>query len=303
MAKPEKIVPEQVIDFKIKDEETTLTSKDAVIYALGIGYSQDHLDESDLMFTYELDQDFRVFPTIGATFLEIEKVFGPLANCPGIPKFNPMMILHGEHKIEVFKPVSPNTKIFTTGRISDIADKGKGAFVTFELTSFELSDDGKKIPLLKNTLGLFMRGMGGFGFKGRTSSTLPKIPERCPDKIIEEKTTPNQAVFYRLTGDSNPLHVDPNMASIGGFNKPILHGLCTYGICTKLATKAFCDGDVNKIKSCQARFTSHVFPGETLEFSAWKEGNQIIFSAKTTERGKQVIQGVVEIENTPLPKL
>jgi len=256
-----------------------------------------------LRFTYELNQDFSVFPTIGATFLEIEKVFGPLANCPGIPKFNPMMILHGEHKIEIFKPVQPNVKIFTTGKISDIVDKGKGAFVTFELTSYEIGDDGQKTLLLRNTLGLFMRGMGGFGFKGRTNPTLPKIPERTPCKVLEEKTVPNQAIFYRLSGDSNPLHIDPNMAAIGGFEKPILHGLCTYGISTKLILKAFCDGDATKLKSCQARFTSHVFPGETLKLSAWKEGNKIIFSAKTAERGKEVIQGVAELNDTLSPKL
>jgi len=109
-----------------------------------------------------------------------------------------------------------------------------------------------------------MRGMGGFGFKGRTSPTLPKIPERRPDKVIEERTTPSQAVFYRLTGDSNPLHIDPNMASDGGFSKPILHGLCTYGICTRLATRAFCDGDVNNVKPDLPLMSSQVKPLNSL---------------------------------------
>ncbi len=152
-------------------------------------------------------------------------------------------------------------------------------------------------------MGLFIRGLGGFGFKGKTQNTLPKIPTRNPDKVVEDKTVPNQAIFYRLAGDTNPLHIDPNMAQMGGFDQPILHGLCFYGISAKLVAQAFADGDVNKIKSVQARFTSHVFPGETIQLSGWKEGNKVIFSAKTAERGKEVIQGVVELNETPSAKL
>jgi len=261
------------------------------------------MNEDELKYTYELNQDFTVFPTVGTTFLLVEKVFGPLTECPGMPKFNPMMLLHGEHKIEVLKPIQPNVKLVTTGKISDVADKGKGAFVTFELTTYEVDDSGNRVPLLVNHMGLFIRGLGGFGFKGKSQSTLPKIPERTPDKVIEDSTVANQAIFYRLAGDTNPLHIDPNMASMGGFDKPILHGLCFYGISSKLVAKAFCDGDSSRIKSVQARFTSHVFPGETIQLSGWKEGNKVIFSAKTTERGKEVIQGVVELNETPSAKL
>jgi len=152
-------------------------------------------------------------------------------------------------------------------------------------------------------MGLFLRGLGGFGFKGRTSSVPLKVPERIADKIVEDQTVPNQAIFYRLAGDTNPLHIDPNMAQMGGFDKPILHGLCFYGIASKLIVKAFCEGDANRLKSVQARFTSHVFPGETIQLSGWKEGNKIIFTAKTTEREKEVIQGVAELNETPNAKL
>jgi len=303
MSRPEKIIPEKVIDFKLPDDSTYFSSKDAIIYALGIGYSKDPMNEEDLKYTYELNQDFTVFPTVGTTFLLVEKVFAPLTECPGMPKFNPMMLLHGEHKIEFFKPVLPNVKLVTTGKIADVADKGKGAFVTFEFTTFEVDDSGKRTPLLVQQMGLFIRGLGGFGFKGKSQNTLPKIPERKPDQIVKETTVPNQAIFYRLAGDTNPLHIDPNMASMGGFDKPILHGLCFYGISSKLVAQAFCGGDSTKIKSVYARFTSHVFPGETIQLSGWKEGNKIIFSATTTERGKEVIQGVAELNDTPSAKL
>lgn len=269
----------------------------------GIGFSQDPMNEEDLKFTYELKDDFTVFPTTGTTFITIDKVFGPLSECPGIPQFNPMMILHGEHKIEVFKPIQPNVKLVTTRRISDVADKGKGAFVTFEMTTYEVDEKGARTPVLVNTMGLFVRGLGGFGYKGKSTGGLPKIPERPADKVVEEKTVANQALFYRLAGDVNPLHADPNMASMGGFDKPILHGLCFYGISARSIVKAFCNGDTNQFKSIQARFTSHVFPGETLQVSGWKEGNKVIFSAKTAERGKEVIQGVVELNENPSAKL
>jgi acyl dehydratase len=303
MSKPEKVVVDKVINYPIKEVESEFTSKDSIIYSLGIGFSKDPMNEEDLKYTYELNQDFTVFPTVGATFLLIDKVFIPLTECPGMPKFNPMMLLHGEHKMEFFKPVQPNVKLVTTGKISDVADKGKGAFVTFEITTYEIDDAGKRVPLLVNHMGLFIRGLGGFGFKGNSNTTMPKIPERVADKIVEDKTVPNQAIFYRLAGDTNPLHIDPNMAAMGGFDKPILHGLCSYGISSKLVVQAFCEGDVNRLKSIQARFTSHVFPGETLVLSGWKDGNKVIFSAKTAERGKEVIQGVAELNDTPSAKL
>ena len=261
------------------------------------------MNEDDLRYTYELKEDFTVFPTAGTTFLLISAVFGPLTECPGMPNFNPMMLLHGEQKIELYKPITPNVKLVTSIKVADVADKGKGALVTFEFTTYEV-EDGKRTPVLKNTMGTFIRGIGGFGYKGKgTVAALPKAPARKPCKVVDEKTEANQAIFYRLAGDTNPLHIDPNMASMGGFDRPILHGLCTYGISSKMVVKAFCDGDSNRVKSVQARFTSHVFPGETIQLSGWKEGNKIIFSAKTVERGLEVIQGVVELNDAPSAKL
>lgn len=226
-----------------------------------------------------------------------------MAECPGIPKFHPMAVLHGEHKLEILKPVQANVKLVTTRRIADITDKGKGAFVTFEFITYEVDASGARTPLLINTLGLFIRGLGGFGHKGKPLIAISKPPERKFDHVIEEKVLPNQALFYRLAGDDNPLHVDPKMAKIGGFDRPILHGLCFYGICNKLIMKKYCGGDPNGIRTSQARFTSSIFPGETLQIYTWKEGNKIIYSGKTVERGREVIQGEVELKETPTSKL
>jgi len=174
--------------------------------------------------------------------------------------------------------------------------------VTVDLYTSEVKDSKKEL-LFMNSLSIFIRGLGGFGFKGNPSPALPNLPTRQPCKVLEDKTQPHQAIVYRLSGDYNPLHIDPNMAAMGGFDKPILHGLCSYGICSRLICQHWMDNDQNKIKSVQVRFTSHVFPGETLKVSTWKEGNSIIFSGATAERKLECIRGVVEIKGDITPKL
>ena len=125
---------------------------------------------------------------------------------------------------------------------------------------------------------------------------LPSIPDRAPDTVTEETTTENQAILYRLSGDLNPLHIDPNMAALGGFDRPIIHGLCTYGICGRVIYEKYCDKNPDAMQSISARFTSHVFPGETLVVETFKEGTQILFQAKTKERGKVAIVGACELK-------
>ena len=138
---------------------------------------------------------------------------------------------------------------------------------------------------------LFIRGIGGFGHKGTMRSEVPTVPKTAPSSTVEFKTEANQAFFYRLCGDRNPLHVDPQMSEMGGFKTPILHGLCTYGITAKAVFEKYHKEDPSLLKSISGRFTSHVFPGETLITSMWKSGNNITFSTKTKERGLEVLKG------------
>jgi acyl dehydratase len=222
---------------------------------------------------------------------------------PDFPKFNPMMLLHGEQKTEALKPLDPNNSYTSQCEIADVADKVKGALVTFVIKVYEKKDDGKPGDLvLLNTMSLFIRGIGGFGHKGNSTESIPPIPESKPTKVLEQKTQLNQALIYRLSGDVNPLHVDTNMAQAGGFDKPILHGLCFYGITGKQIISAYCQNEARRLKSIKARFTSHVFPGETLVFRTWYDGKAtVVFDGATKERGKQVIVGVAHIE--PAQKL
>lgn len=297
MSKPDKVVPEKVIGYQFDKNvyDNVLSWKDSIIYSLGIGFSRDPMNEDDHKFTYELKDDFSVFPTIAATFADVKDAFNALDQNGGIPKFNPMMLLHGEQHMEIIKPLRTGVRLITKGKIADIADKGKGAFVTFELNTYEVEEDGKETHVVRQYMGLFVRGLGGFGYKGKVLLPLPAPPKRNPCKVLEEKTEKNQAILYRLAGDVNPLHIDPQMAALGGFDRPILHGLCTYGVCAKAIVKGWCDNNQEKVKKVSARFTSHVFPGETLKINTWKEGNKIIFTAQTVERELVAIQGYVEL--------
>jgi len=157
--------------------------------------------------------------------------------------------------------------------------------------------------LCRNTSKLFIKGIGGFGDKGILQDVLPSPPTRPPCKTSTDITLPSQAILYRLAGDTNPLHVDPQMAALGGFDRPILHGLCSYGIAAKAILRDFCGYDVNKFKSISVRFTSHVFPGETIITEMWKDGNRVVFTSKTQERGKITVQGYAELNEIPSPKI
>ena len=190
------------------------------------------------------------------------------------------------------KPIAPGTVVKTKASVLDIADKGKGALLTVGIT-LSCPDSGDLLS--EAVFKFFIRGLGGFGDKGKLKDTLPKVPKGKPSFETEEPTEEGQAILYRLSGDINPLHIDPNMAAMGGFDKPILHGLCTYGVTARAIFDQVCAGNPAAIKTYQARFTSHVFPGETLVVKAWTEGREVIFETSTKERGKAVMVGRVEL--------
>lgn len=197
-----------------------------------------------------------------------------------------MMLLHGEQYLAIKGPIPTSAVLVNKPRVIEVLDKGKAAAVT-TLTTTVNKNTGE--PVFENQMTTFIRGSGGFGGKktGRdrgNASAANKPPSRPADKVVSEKTTESQAALYRLSGDLNPLHIDPSFAAVGGFDKPILHGLCSFGIAGKQVYRAF--GPYSDIK---VRFTGHVFPGETLETSMWKEGNKVIFVTKVVERGTQAL--------------
>lgn len=290
MSKPDKVIPHKVRGFKLGEGTYTFDKYDAILYALGLGFSKDPMNRDHFKWTYENEYGFSIFPTMNV--LAIKNGFEELFNCPGLPEFNPMMLLHGEQKIQNYQPIEPGQTVKTQAYIADIADKVKGALVTV-VVSLNHDETGER---LQDIIGrLFIRGIGGFGDKGVDEDHIPAIPEKEPEHVAEEPTEPSRALLYRLSGDINPLHIDPNMAALGGFEKPILHGLCSYGISAKAVWEKYGRGDPNSVVAMNARFTSHVFPGETLVVHCYPESeDSVIFQTTTKERGKPVVVGRVE---------
>jgi acyl dehydratase len=218
-------------------------------------------------------------------------------NVPGFPAFNPMMLLYGEENLEFFKPITADLKLRVEERIADVADKGKMTGLTEE-SLIKNAETGETLVKILRTL--MIRGVGGYGYKGGAAAVhYPEIPKRDPDAIVESKSQPNQALLYRLNGDLNPLHIDPDMAGLGGFEKPIIHGLCSSGFTARMVYEKYCNGDPTALKKFSTRFLSHVFPGETYIVEIWKDGNTLIFQTKTKERGKVAVRGFAELKEQP----
>ncbi len=239
------------------------TSKDALLYAVGVGAGHEPLEE--LEYTTENSADIvqKVLPTMAVV---LGFGGGAMAN---IGTFNPAMLVHGEQSIELHREIPVEGEIETVGEVTGIYDKGKGAVVMTESTS-TLVSDGQ--PLFTKTMSAFIRGEGGWGGDSGPALQWEK-PDRDADESVTYTTRPEQALIYRLSGDRNPLHADPTFAAMGGFDRPILHGLCTYGFTGRGLLNILCDGDSSRFKAMYGRFSSPVFPGESLTVNVWRTGD------------------------------
>lgn len=283
------IDPVKALGAPIESQEYTWNEDSLILYALGVGVgvNQNPTDPKVLQYTYE--GDLKALPTYG-----VVPVFGTLMGMMSVPglDFNPMMLLHGEQYTELLKrPMPLSATVVTDAKISAIYDKGPGKGVVIELTC-DTKDKKTGEPLLKNVFAVFIRGEGGFAKEGDPKAPAPgnDAPAREPDAVIEYPTLPQQALLYRLSGDKNPLHADPNMAAMGGFDRPILHGLCTFGNVGRAVIEAMAGNDPTKFRSIKVRFAKPVFPGETIVVKMWKESpTDILCVASVKERGIDVI--------------
>ncbi len=290
--------------------------RDVALYALGVGAAENPLDPKDLSLVYEMSGEgfytlptFAVIPAMRVIFDRFKK--GETA--PGL-NYGFERILHGEQYTEVKRPLPTSAKLSHKIRTKDIFDKGKNAVVVTSITTTDETGE----ELAYNELTSFVRGAGGWGGERGPSGEVNVAPDRKPDAVVEEKTHPNQALLYRLSGDINPLHADPNFATSFGFDKPILHGLCTFGFAARAVIKAFSNGDPRYFKSIKVRMADSVFPGETLVTEMWRvpqaraegessdpignAGQKIIFRTKVKERDKVVLSNAAVELYTEIPK-
>jgi acyl dehydratase len=273
------IEPQKALAAKFPSATSSYEIDDVILYHLGIGAGVPPTDPNELEYAYE--KSLKVLPSFG-----VIPVFGAMGaslfNVEGL-EFNPAMLLHGEQDIEIHRPLPTQAKLESEVRIAGIYDKGKAALVVLEVKT---SEGGS--PLFTNRFSLFLRGEGGFGGQAGPKAGN-EAPSRAPDLTVESKTLPQQALLYRLSGDKNPLHADPAFAKMGGFDAPILHGLCSFGIVCKAAVDHALKGDVAKVARYQARFAGVFFPGETMVTSIWRDGNQLLLASKSKERGTPVL--------------
>ncbi len=260
---------------------TSWTSKDALLYAVGIGAGT-----NELAFTTENTNgvEQQVFPTMAVVL-----GWGMGSAMRGIGSFNPAMLVHGEQRVTLHKPIPPEGSATLKSKLVGIYDKGKAAVVATETTATDESDG---TPLYTNYSSAFIRGEGGWGGDRGPSGPRNVPPEREPDHEITYQTSPDQALVYRLSGDRNPLHSDPSFAAMGGFDRPILHGLCTYGFTGRALLHALCGSDPARFQHVEGRFSSPVLPGDALSIKMWETGpGEAVFTTSKQDGTVVIDQG------------
>jgi acyl dehydratase len=270
------IVYDKLIALNIPEVEHSYTEKDAILYALGLGFGQDPTRGDELAFVYE--KNLKVLPT-----------FALVLGYPGFwardldSGIDWVRLVAGEQALTIHRPLAPRGTVTGKTRVIDIIDKGagKGALVLTERTVVDKAS-GALVATLRQTT--FCRGDGGFGGPPREAPAPHQLPERTPDLVCDLPTRPEAALVYRLSGDPNPLHVDPDAAKAAGFPRPILHGLATFGIAGHALLRSLCDYDPARLTGLAGRFSAPVFPGETIRTEIWRDGAVASFRARVVER-------------------
>ncbi|CAI0435422.1 unnamed protein product [Linum tenue] len=283
----------------------TNLNRDVAVYALGIGAcGRDAVDEDELKYVYHENgqKSIQVLPTFSALFSVGIMMKG--LDIPGLD-YDPRLLLHGQQYIELYQPFPSSASLVNKSSLAGLHDKGKAAIAEIETKTYE-KGSGKLLCMGRSTA--FLRGAGGFSKSSQpySYSTYPKdqigaieIPKSLPSAVFQDLTQPSQALLYRLSGDYNPLHSDPNIATVAGFSRPILHGLCTLGFAVRAVIKSICRGDANAVKNILGRFLLHVYPGETLITEMWLQGSRVFYQTKVKERNRAVLAGYVDLRHIP----
>ena len=251
-----------------------------ILYHLGLGAGAPPTDPLELSYTYE--GNLSVLPSFGTVAAYSAMAAASMARGVDI---NWALVLHGEQDLEIRRPIPRSGEVTSQPRVAHIYDKGRAALMVVEVTS---TDQQTGEVLFINRSSLFIRGEGGWGGNPGPKASN-QAPSWEPDHIIRSPTLPQQALLYRLSGDKNPLHADPAFAALGGFDRPILHGLCTYGVVCKAAVDTVLGGDAARARRYRARFAGVVFPGETVTTRMWEEGDKTLLEAVVEGRDATVL--------------
>lgn len=268
--------------FPFEDRDHSYTARDTMLYALGVGVGFEPLDERQLPFVYE--RELKALPTMGV-ILALAK---PWLHKPesGI---NWTQMLHGEQGLVIHRPIPPEATVYGETRMEEIVDKGSGKGALLYMSRV-VRDRATNEELVTSSQTLFCRADGGFGGRATEARPVHALPDRAPDRSATLPTMPQQALIYRLSGDHNPLHADPRIATQAGFKAPILHGLCSFGIAGHAILREIADYRPAALASIRVRFASPVYPGETIRTDIWDEGNGVFsFRCSALERDIVVI--------------
>jgi acyl dehydratase len=269
----------EVVGLELAPTQFSYEERDVMLYALGIG-------AKELEFIFE--RGLKTIPTFA-----VIPAFPALMGLSAAVEINPVMILHGEQGFRINKQIPTSGTLTTSGKVTGVYDKGKGALVTIESTT---KDTGGE-TVFTNTSGIFIRGSGGFG-GDRGPEAGNAAPQRGPDRTVEMQTLDIQAAIYRLSGDRNPLHIDPAFAKMAGYDRPILHGLCSFGHVGRAVLAEYCGNDPARLASMAVRFSGVVYPGDTIITDMWDEGKgKIIVQARTQEGRVVISNATVEVKS------
>jgi len=274
---------DELMAMKSLGQKYAYTDRDVMLYAYGIGMGADPMDEKELAYVNEATytpRDVKVVPTFASV--------AAWGSGPGDMKLNRLLVVDGERDITFHKPMPVAANITADSSVLGVFDKGKDKGLVVRHQTVLRDEKGEKLATL--VASRFARGDGGIGGPSDGQPEPHAVPKRAPDRSIDISTRPDQALIYRLCGDRNPLHSDPEFAQRAKFPRPILHGMCTYGITCRGVLQTYADYDAKAFRQHAARFSSPVYPGETVTMDMWKDGNVISFEAKVKARNVAVIK-------------
>lgn len=272
---------EQLMSTTAVDIPCNYTDTESILYALGVGLGRDPLSRKELSYVYEQGEPLRTVPTMASSLVP--------NMIPADLGWDYSGVLHIEQRLQLHRPLPPAADLLINKRIINAFDRGprQGALILIEADARFAHDDTAVFTIGSTVLA---RGDGGFGGPSGFGPAPHRPPRREPDLRCDIQTRPDQALLYRLNGDRNPLHADPRSARASGFERPILHGLCTYGIACQAILQTICDYDYTLISGFDARFSAPVFPGDTITTNMWQDGNTVSFQCVVEERNSIVLR-------------